>query len=283
MINLLKRFLGRSKLDLPNGTPSRTAAEVLEEMRAQSRPCLRLLPGGSGSSRLGGSAPTSGAWPRYSGRPLSLIAQLDLAEMRAAGSPDWLPAEGKLLFFYDLELSSWGFDPNDAGSAMVRYETVMGGDAAEPDDLPATKRFGAYPIRFVADVSLPSEERLTIDWKTLSAQEQGKLEAAVEAATPAEPAHQVGGYPLTVQGDSMELECQLVTSGVYAGNSKGYSKSNVEAAKPGSADWRLLLQLDTDDTAGMMWGDAGRLYFWIREQDARAGDFSKTWTILQCY
>jgi uncharacterized protein YwqG len=33
----------------------------------------------------------------------------------------------------------------------------------------------------------------------------------------------------------------------------------------------------------MMWVDTGRIYFWIREQDARAGDFSKAWMILQCY
>lgn len=224
-----------------------------------------------------------GAWPRHHGRPLSLIAQLDLAEMRAAGGPDWLPAEGRLLFFYDLELSPWGFDPNDAGGAIVRYETVMSGASGEPDDLPADGRFETYPVRFVPDVSLPSEERLTIDWKTLSAQEQYELEAAVEAATPAEPAHQIGGYPLAVQNDGMELECQLVTSGVYTGNAKGYSRSNVEAAKPSAADWRLLLQLDTDNDAEMTWGDTGRLYFWIREQDARAGDFSKTWTILQCH
>ncbi len=283
MMNFLKRFIGRPKLDRSSRPPSRAVAEVLGEMRALGRPCLRLVPGGSGSSRLGGAASTAGAWPRHDGRPLSLIAQLDLAEMRAAGGPDWLPAEGRLLFFYELELSRWGFDPKDAGSALVRHETVLVDDAAEPGDLPQDRRFDPSPITFVSAVSMPSEERLEIDWKTLSAQEQGELEAAVEALTPAEPIHQVGGYPLPVQGDGMELECQLVTSGVYAGDSSGYAKSKVEAAKPGSADWRLLLQLDTDDDAGMTWGDIGRLYFWIREQDARAGDFSKTWTILQSY
>ena len=283
MMDFLRRFIGRPKLERPHQPPSRTAAELLEEMRAQSRPCLRLVPGGSGSSRLGGSASIAGAWPRYRERPLSMIAQLDLAEMRAAGGPDWLPAEGRLLFFYELELSTWGFDPQDAGSALVRYDTIVADGVAEPDDLPPQARFDAYPIAFVPAVSLPSEERLEIDWKTVSDREQGELEAAVEALTPAEPVHQVGGYPLSVQSDDMELQCELVTSGVHAGNSKAYKKSNVAAAKPGSADWRLLLQLDTDDAAGMMWGDAGRLYFWIREQDARAGDFSKTWTILQCY
>lgn len=48
------------------------------------------------------------------------------------------------------------------------------------------------------------------------------------------------------------------------------------------SEWRLLLQLDSDDASDMMWGDSGILYFWIREADARAGDFSNVWVILQC-
>jgi len=31
-----------------------------------------------------------------------------------------------------------------------------------------------------------------------------------------------------------------------------------------------------------MWGDDGNLYFWVREQDAKVGNFSDVWLILQC-
>jgi uncharacterized protein YwqG len=224
----------------------------------------------------------AGPWPQYAGRPLSLVAQLDLAEMRATGGPDWLPDDGRLLFFYELEHSGWGFDPKDAGCAVVRFETGDAAPATVPDDLPADLRFEPYPVTFCADVSLPSEERLEIDWRAFSRAEQDALEAAVEALAPAEPAHQVGGYPGAIQSDGMELECQRASNSVYLG--KGPPRNaKVNEGKPKAADWRLLLQLDTDPDAEMMWGDTGRLYFWIREQDARAGDFSRTWTILQCY
>ncbi len=33
----------------------------------------------------------------------------------------------------------------------------------------------------------------------------------------------------------------------------------------------------------MKWGDVGTLHCWIREPDARAGDFSGVWLILQCH
>lgn len=225
----------------------------------------------------------SGAWPRYAGRPLSFVAQLDLAEMWAAGGPDWLPKQGLLLFFYDLEHGGWGFDPNDAGSFVVRYETDGAGLAAAPPDLPDDARFPAYPLVAAAGVSYPDEQRLNLDLRGLSKAEELSLEAALEALTPAEPAHQVGGYPAPIQNDGMELECQLASHGLHVGRPEGYKAKQVESLKPGAADWRLLLQVDTDHEAGMMWGDTGRLYFWIREQDARAGDFSKAWMILQCY
>lgn len=278
------RLFGRfTRGDASGGeAPSERVTAILEELKARGRPCLRLAPGGAGGSRLGGAPEMTGEWPRYEGRPLSLVAQLDLGEMRAAQGPDWLPAEGRLLFFYDLEYSGWGYDPKDAGCAVVRHERGAAAAASAPDDLAETLRLDAHLVGFTADVSIPSEERLEIDWRSLTRQDERALEAAVEAFTPPEPSHQVGGYPGPIQDDGMERQCQLVSNGVYMGKDVRQS-AEITALERGADDWRLLLQVDSDEDAGLMWGDTGRLYFWIREQDARAGDFTKTWTILQCF
>jgi uncharacterized protein YwqG len=45
----------------------------------------------------------------------------------------------------------------------------------------------------------------------------------------------------------------------------------------------LLLQLDSDLTAEMEWGDVGTLYFWIHQDDLAARRFDKVWMTLQCY
>jgi uncharacterized protein YwqG len=56
----------------------------------------------------------------------------------------------------------------------------------------------------------------------------------------------------------------------------------VAALESGASNWRLLLQLDTDDDLGVMWGDCGTLYYWVEEQASRSGHFSNVWLILQC-
>ena len=258
-------------------------AAIVAEIEARAQPCVRILGVEGGRSCLGGAPNIAGAWPRYAGRPLSVIAQLDLQEIRAAGGPDWLPQEGRLLFFYEIEYSGWGIGPDDLGCFAVRYEPNSTKPEPAPEDLPEDGRWPEYPVTFAADISRPDPERLTVNWKELSKREELALEAALEAMAPAEPAHQIGGYPDAVQNEDMETECQRITSGVRFAATVTDQANQASDWKEDVADWRLLLQLDTDSDAGMMWGDTGRLYFWIREQDARAGDFSKAWMLLQCF
>lgn len=256
--------------------PSRDAAEranaVVARLRALAQPCVRITAGGAGNSRLGGVPDLLAPWPRYEGRPLSCIAQLDLAELSAAGGPEWLPDDGRLMFFYELEHSSWGVEAKDAGSSVVIYEAGEPSAAAEPTDLGEGARFPAYPVKFSRAASFPSEERIGLDWSTMTNAEGRAVEAAIERLEPPEPVHQIAGFPRPMQTDDMEEQCRSMM----------WDLKRAERMSP-AADWRLLLQIETDDEAGMTWADTGTLYFWIREQDARARDFSKAWMILQCW
>jgi uncharacterized protein YwqG len=40
--------------------------------------------------------------------------------------------------------------------------------------------------------------------------------------------------------------------------------------------------LGHQDEAGMMWGDVGRLYYWIKHEDLKAARWELSWLILQC-
>jgi uncharacterized protein YwqG len=93
--------------------------------------------------------------------------------------------------------------------------------------------------------------------------------------------HRLLGHPDHVQGD-MQVECQLVTNGLEWGAPSGYRDPRAVSLRPGAGDWRLLLQVDSEEAAGMMWGDAGRVYFWIRREDLLARDFDRSWLILRC-
>jgi len=94
--------------------------------------------------------------------------------------------------------------------------------------------------------------------------------------------HRILGHPDPIQGD-MQLECQLVSHGLYAGDSSAYQHPRRKELELGALEWKLLLQLDSDDNARMMWGDLGRLHFWIRENALTARNFDEVWMILQCY
>jgi uncharacterized protein YwqG len=97
-----------------------------------------------------------------------------------------------------------------------------------------------------------------------------------------QPAHHLGGYPDPIQSEDMDLDCQLVSNGLYCGDESGYKDKRAAMLEAGRSDWTLLLQIDSDDGTEMMWGDGGTLYFWIRKDDLAARNFDDVWMILQC-
>ena len=257
-------------------------AEVEKLAASLAAPAVHLLPApGDTACYLGGqpTLPAGVSWPARNGRRLPLLACIDLPSVAEALPIDWLPRTGRLLFFYDVEEQPWGFDPKDRGAWAV----IHAQDGVVPTSPPAPD---ALPRQFVSPrriASQPSYERPEFEALGLAEDQSEALMEAGTAVYGEAPKHQIGGYPHPIQGDAMELECQIVSHGIYAGDASAYQDPRIKDLKDGAKDWRLLLQVDSDDAINAMWGDAGMLYFWVREQDARAGRFENVWLVLQCH
>jgi uncharacterized protein YwqG len=57
--------------------------------------------------------------------------------------------------------------------------------------------------------------------------------------------------------------------------------ARVEQLLRGAQDWQLLLQLDTDPMAEMLWGIEGRCYYWIQTQALQKQQFENVRFIMQ--
>jgi uncharacterized protein YwqG len=269
--------------------------DVANAMEARLRPCVHLIAQDGSSkptrSRIGGlpDLPSGEAWPKNEGRSMAFIAQLDLADLPDAARGLALPDHGMLFFFYDEEegTGAWGCGPEDRGCWAVRYvEEVFPAVLRQeyPSDLWTPAHYTGVPVGFEVGSSLPSPEGILRELP-LSEKDKYQVEDVYEQyreLVDRKAMHQLLGYPDPVQGDHMALECQLASNGVYCGNADWHEDPRYSALQAGASEWRMLLQVDSDARAEMMWGDCGRLYFWIRQADLEQRNFDDVWMILQC-
>jgi uncharacterized protein YwqG len=261
----------------------RPSVDVEKLAASLAAPAVHLVPAASATPCYFGGEPTlpaGVAWPAKDGQPLTFLAAIDLPSIAEVLAIDWLPPTGRLLFFYEAEGQPWGFDPKDRGGWAVIHAQDAGASTTPPDLARTLPRRFVSPRRIA---SPPSYERPEVEALKLS---EGDSEALIEFGIDLygdAPKHQIGGYPQPIQGDGMELECQTVSHGIYAGEPSAYEDPRAKALEEGARDWRLLLQVDSDGSIDVMWGDAGMIYFWVREQDARAGRFENVWLVLQCH
>lgn len=246
------------------------------------------------SSRMGGlpDLPSEWQWPRWDGydhpnqylkkepTPLSFICQLNLAELpwRPAG----IPETGILYFFFDTLNQPWGFDPKDKEGFRVLYFDGPSDrltTTSAPEDLIDDCVFASCSLTATPEIMLPDWlDHLDIDEDGDNYQEL--LDQMIGSAGGVH--HRFLGHPQSIQGD-MQLECQLVSNGLYCGDPSGYNDPRAESLREGAKDWQLLLQIDSDEeNPGWMWGDCGRIYFWIHRDDLIDRAFENAWMCLQC-
>ena len=266
--------------------------EDLEAIGRLARSAVVLTPSsgerGKTRSRFGGlpDLPASVPWPQYKGRSQAFIAQIELSSQPPVAVQLGLPKEGLLLFFYDAEQSTWGFDPKDAGSFAVMFlpeSTPPSHRTDWPADLPDYARYQVSFLSSVETVTLPPWDSGLVQQLHLEPERLDAYQNLLDELSGGEWASRglLGGHPDQIQND-MPLDCELVSARLYCGDASAYEDPGLPLFRQRAKDWRLLLQVPSVEDAGMMWGDSGCLYYWIREEDLAARRFDRVWMILQC-
>ena len=277
--------------------------KMIDILKANSRDSVRIKIGGAptGRSHFGGipelpyikklGRETLMKYPTFKcstfdddtvkERPLHFLLQLDCAETAEYDRSGLLPKTGTLLFFYQCESNCWGFDPEDKGSFRVIYYEGKGEKTTPPEDITAYPEIG---VKFAAEKSYPSWENLTTivgDGKLeVEAYDKARAELGSEEG---ENTHKLLGWSDPIQ-NMMEYECELISRGFYLGSGYPENKNFDRDRRESLDEWLLLFQLDTvtEGDFELMFGDCGRIYFFIRREDLAAKRFDRVWMIFQC-
>lgn len=243
-----------------------------------------------GISKIGGypDIPCDYKWPFKNEVPLSFIMQIALADLKNITLDIKLPTDGMMFFFYDSKSQPWGFDPKDKGSWEIVYVENIHNNADYNNEMFSIKGLEIYnesKLMFEERFGLPSWESVEVDRLELTKEEVYnyiELQSVFDQLNYGEDWKiKIGGYPNQIQGE-MQLECELVSNGIYCGDSSGYMNPRREELEKNAYEWRLLLQINSNEKQGMMWGDEGNLFFWIKEGDLENLLFDKSWLVLQC-
>src|SRR5262249_52807110 len=89
--------------------------------------------------------------------------------------------------------------------------------------------------------------------------------------------HRIGGRPTPIRGYRTRWEATRRCQGAPSGS------RTAEIFKSAARSWLLLLQIASDKSARMMWGDMGNLYVWIHRDALRARHFEEARVIWRCF
>ncbi len=269
-------------------TPSQVDAFLAPyqaQLQAYARPTLRVVleefpDDMPTASKVGGGA----WWPagepapvNAEGKPLVLLAQIDFAGMPPL--PGY-PTTGLLQFFIstdDLYGASMEGNYDDAERATQRnFRIVYWPDTSVPSQvLPMAATDQDYlphsPERPLRMRFVRADEALSSGDYRFERMLGGNAYATVEAFA---ERHQ-----LPADDFFNEVHSRLSGHGHKVGGYPGFAQTDPRTG----GDWELLFQLDTDQTLGLMWGDAGVGNFFISPADLARADFSRVMYTWDCY
>ncbi len=236
---------------------------LADEAVSLALPSCRLTVG-EGESRLGGAphVPPGFEWPRFEEEELTCLARLRLNELPA--SP--LPRSGTLVVFFALGATGVETPPAEA-CRVVLVPDGAARAAEHPGALPELRMSASAELTLPAEPLSSQEGEYVEGWtelrRRLAAFQGVELE---ELAEDYHALHRALGHPDAVDRD-MALDAEPESADPY-----GEPPPSELAA---AGEWRLLLQLSSDNELGISFGELERLFVWIREPDLRAGRFDR--------
>ncbi len=262
--------------------PSPFREVLIKEMR----PSIRLCPTQETTSTfLGGQPMLEGVpWPRFDGfssqknakrwtpfinTPLPFIAQINLAEIKPFDLNNLLPESGVLIFFYLNTMADFHLYPEYGEIFKVEsHKAPAESPKPFPEELAQNNRYTRVHLIPKIEWTLPpvyaltqcglSEEHIESNlqlWDEI----HDTVSSVQGFPTYHASKHRISGYPDLIQWPDFDLRSELV------------------------------LQIDSDSVwkestaprTGMMWGDAGRLYFQIKRSDLEQSHWHNIWMRME--
>ena len=278
------------------GALKRVAAQLISLQRLSLRITTEAVKGKSvGSSKLGGrpDLPPDLSWPvgKVAGREIALpfIAQFDIAPLwrsyMGPGAQGLLPTSGMIYFFYNM--ADYGADYLSPENWRVLYTPVRDKGKFVPSQpplpIPPHLEYKARAARFQTEVTLPNIESRYIgvtgnsDAKVELTEEEWDAYAELrDEMRSNHTIHQMLGHADDVQPYALENSYKSVRDTFFS-DGRPFKNLTPKEQSEELFRGRLLLQVNTDESMNMIFGRGGRLFFFIRDQDLIAKDFSKVW------
>jgi len=252
-----------------------------------------------GMSKLGGlpDLVVGTEWPEAEGDPLPFVAQFALTDVVRFDVQHALPSSGLLSFFY----GNYWDEARD--TARANWKVVY----VDSDPLQLTRRerpqllfdspvYNSCAIDFAVEQTLPDIRSPMVQSLRLTEEERAAymaLYVGLEGPTyemNERPKHRLLGYPFNLRGDVL-IESYLASVGRDQGELIQANRevrrgdlSRLNELEHAAADWRLLLQVDSNDEAGMDWeAGSGLIYYCIRQDDLRNRNFNNVQVVAQAH
>lgn len=231
--------------------------------------CNAPLP--AGCSKYGGRPDVADdfQWPHdNSGRPLSLLLQIDCADLAPLDHEGILPASGHLYFFYELSQMDWDGTDNDV---RVLYNGLPSSQLQPldfPEDLADEYQLKEWPLQFTHGTSIPTIDELSqLTDEPFNEEDEDERYEAFDRLWNQSLTRSIGsmlGFAFLIQDPIVDdlssevLLLQLDSNGEY---------------------WRE----DEKTPHDLLFGDDGCIYFYIKHEDLQARRFDSIKFAMQSY